>query len=728
MQKSVCLYLFLFISFTVSSLLYAEPRHALLIANGEYKHFAGLGNPVPDANMLKDSLIQLGFEVRIIENASKEIMDSEIKMFEKKLSVEKGIGFFHYGGHAVQVKGENYLIPADADIPNEERVSTRAINLSDVMYSMKATTNIIVLDACRDNPLPSSDNRSATRGLQMVKVKPHNSVIVYSARDGETARDGVFTPILSEKILQNKNFLDVMRDVRNEVLKKTDNEQKPGLYDELLTEINLAAVSMEQLKKMTEKEEAASEELDKEIAKLRSQNKTSETEIELQKIEAEAKRKKLELQQRRDAETRKEAEEKRIAEEKAKQNENQRLQEEKFAKMKSENDKKARELEKLRNDSLDIEGWVKSANQIKSTIDNIVNSYEIAMNKAIEETKTFYQDKRNAIYITEWETTQEFENRKQSEMLSIDSTEKADIDKITNNYQTETENNIAELKEELDNMINKKTYSVSGKRVNVIYKDYERDNQCFPIVVTDSLYPNESYDLFIDVTSNDVETRRQKCQEVVNNIQSSGYIGYMDYDIIWNETDNSYIPKRIAVGLATVDGIAVVKQELSNGNKKQYQSNQVKEVSNEPIKETVTNNNQNNKDQVKMQTYKKHTYVYGSLIGIGSGIGAVSLTLIPVGAANMADCYERRLDYGVGVSAAILGVGFGTAVVSAIMLSVTSVIWYRDISANGIRQQIKRYNSSRMTAKQRAFAVLSVLSPNVLCGNGMAEVGMGIRL
>ncbi|MBP5449470.1 MAG: caspase family protein, partial [Spirochaetales bacterium] len=426
MQKSVCLCLFLFISFTVSSLLYAEPRHALLIANGEYKHFAGLGNPVPDANMLKDSLIQLGFEVRIIENASKEIMDSEIKMFEKKLSVEKGIGFFHYGGHAVQVKGENYLIPADADIPNEERVSTRAINLSDVMYSMKATTNIIVLDACRDNPLPSSDNRSATRGLQMVKVKPHNSVIVYSARDGETARDGVFTPILSEKILQNKNFLDVMRDVRNEVLKKTDNEQKPGLYDELLTEINLAAVSMEQLKKMTEKEEAASEELDKEIAKLRSQNKTSETEIELQKIEAEAKRKKLELQQRRDAEIRKEAEEKRIAEEKAKQNENQRLQEEKFAKMKSENDKKARELEKLRNDSLDIEGWVKSANQIKLTIDNIVNSYEIAMNKAIEETKTFYQDKREAIYITEWETTQEFENRKQSEMLSIDSTEKAD--------------------------------------------------------------------------------------------------------------------------------------------------------------------------------------------------------------------------------------------------------------------------------------------------------------
>ena len=94
----------------------------------------------------------------------------------------------------------------------------------------------------------------------------------------------------------------------------------------------------------------------------------------------------------------------------------------------------------------------------------------------------------------------------------------------------------------------------------------------------------------------------------------------------------------------------------------------------------------------------------------------------------MADCYERRLDYGVGVSAAILGVGLGTAVVSAIMLSVTSVIWYRDISANGIRQQIKRYNSSRMTVKQKTIATLSTLAPNVLCGDGMIEVGMRIRL
>ncbi|MBQ3922007.1 MAG: caspase family protein, partial [Spirochaetales bacterium] len=68
MQKSVCLYLFLFISFTVSSLLYAEPRHALLIANGEYKNFSSLANPVPEANNLAKSLRQLGFEVTVKTN------------------------------------------------------------------------------------------------------------------------------------------------------------------------------------------------------------------------------------------------------------------------------------------------------------------------------------------------------------------------------------------------------------------------------------------------------------------------------------------------------------------------------------------------------------------------------------------------------------------------------------------------------------------------------------
>ena len=107
----------LFIIVTVA--MFAESRNALLIANGKYNNFPSLVNPMPEAEELKKSLIELGFDVTIVTNASKEQMETAILDFQKKLSANKGIGFFHYGGHAVQVNGENYLIPADADIPDE---------------------------------------------------------------------------------------------------------------------------------------------------------------------------------------------------------------------------------------------------------------------------------------------------------------------------------------------------------------------------------------------------------------------------------------------------------------------------------------------------------------------------------------------------------------------------------------------------------------------------------
>jgi len=130
---------------------------ALLIANSDYSNFPNLGSPKTDALILGDSLRKLGFATRVVENASREQMLDEIKAFEERLRSTRGIAFFHYGGHGIQVKGSNYLVPADADIPDERRVSTRAVELNEVMGALDASgseVNIVVLDACRDNPLP----------------------------------------------------------------------------------------------------------------------------------------------------------------------------------------------------------------------------------------------------------------------------------------------------------------------------------------------------------------------------------------------------------------------------------------------------------------------------------------------------------------------------------------------------------------------------------------------
>jgi formylglycine-generating enzyme required for sulfatase activity len=222
----------------------AENRTALLIANGDYRHFGSLSNPIPEARALVDTLRKLGFDVTVATNANRENMLDAVEDFENKLRTRKGLAFFHYGGHAVQVAGRNYLIPADAQIPDERRVATRALDVEEVMAGLSASgsdTNIVVLDACRTNPLPASSGRTSTRGLSVIGVKPRNSVIVYAAEAGTEARDGVFTPLLVKHIATSGISLsEVLQNVRREVYEKTGGAQTPGEYNQLFSSIYLA--------------------------------------------------------------------------------------------------------------------------------------------------------------------------------------------------------------------------------------------------------------------------------------------------------------------------------------------------------------------------------------------------------------------------------------------------------------------------------------------------------
>ena len=102
--------------------LNVQSKNALLIANASYKNFGSLATPVNEAKDLKKALESIGFNVTLVQNCSKEEMMTALGTFEKTLKAKGGTGFFHYGGHAVQVNGKNYLIPSDADIPDEQRV------------------------------------------------------------------------------------------------------------------------------------------------------------------------------------------------------------------------------------------------------------------------------------------------------------------------------------------------------------------------------------------------------------------------------------------------------------------------------------------------------------------------------------------------------------------------------------------------------------------------------
>lgn len=210
-------------------------KYALLIANSNYKYFSELNNPIPEAEKLHDKLVSLGFSVSLAKDATREQILNSIFSFESDIRNNGGLALFHYGGHAVQVNGNNYLIPVDADIPDERRVETRAVDVTEIMTSLDTSgseTNIIILDSCRDNPLPAN-TRSTTRGLAVVGRKPKNSIIVYSAESGTTAKDGVFTPILTELIGDPEmSFQETLLKVRKSVYEITNGTQIPGEYNQ----------------------------------------------------------------------------------------------------------------------------------------------------------------------------------------------------------------------------------------------------------------------------------------------------------------------------------------------------------------------------------------------------------------------------------------------------------------------------------------------------------------
>jgi hypothetical protein len=165
-------------------------RSALVIGNSAYGT-GPLKNPVNDAADMAATLKKLGFAVTLKNNATLQEMDEAIEAFGNRLK-RGGVGLFYYAGHGVQVNGTNYLIPIGARINKEADVKYQAVDANRILDEMANANNglnIVMLDACRDNPFARSF-RSAARGLAVVSNAPSGTFISYSTSPGNVARDG----------------------------------------------------------------------------------------------------------------------------------------------------------------------------------------------------------------------------------------------------------------------------------------------------------------------------------------------------------------------------------------------------------------------------------------------------------------------------------------------------------------------------------------------------------
>ena len=146
-------------------------RHALVIGNSEYEQAGRLRNPVNDADAMTRTLDGLGFKVTTLKNADLRTMERTISAFGKKLRAG-GVGLFFYAGHGMQVDGENYLIPVGANPESESDLRYEAVQLGRMLNRMADAQNgmnIVILDACRNNPFAQSF-RSSTNGLAQVSA------------------------------------------------------------------------------------------------------------------------------------------------------------------------------------------------------------------------------------------------------------------------------------------------------------------------------------------------------------------------------------------------------------------------------------------------------------------------------------------------------------------------------------------------------------------------------
>lgn len=211
----------------------AESRLALVIGNAAYKS-SPLANPVNDARLMELALKEAGFTVLKAENASIREMRRLVRDFGDRLKTSGGVGLFYFAGHGVQVRGENFLVSTDSDIRNEDEVADDSVNASVVLEKMQTAgnrMNIIILDACRDNPF-ANKSRSAANGLATLSA-PSGSLVAYATAPGSVASDGrggngLYTHYLVNAIRQpGLPIEEVFKQVRAAVRRDSSNQQTP---------------------------------------------------------------------------------------------------------------------------------------------------------------------------------------------------------------------------------------------------------------------------------------------------------------------------------------------------------------------------------------------------------------------------------------------------------------------------------------------------------------------
>jgi len=213
-------------------------RVALVMGNSAYLHVPPLANPVNDATDVSAALRAIGFEVITLTDGTYALMLDAVERFRRAMA-GASVGLFYYAGHGIQAQGQNYLLPVDANAVEEYQLKAMALDAAlvmDVMNMAAAGLNIVVLDACRNNPFaPSGRGIGTARGLSVMGTDLKGALIAYATGPGKEAmdgdgRNGIYTAALLRHIgTPGLDIKEVFDRVGAEVALATKGAQTPWI-------------------------------------------------------------------------------------------------------------------------------------------------------------------------------------------------------------------------------------------------------------------------------------------------------------------------------------------------------------------------------------------------------------------------------------------------------------------------------------------------------------------
>jgi len=569
-------------------------RVALVIGNSNYA-VGPLVNPKNDAEDLAQALEETGFEVLLKLDRTLAQMEQDIGEFRSTLR-RGDVAKLFYAGHAVQVDGENFLLPVDnAGINDPGTLRRRAINSSEYTQAMtqrNTSLNILVLDACRDNPLPQT-NRGGSRGLTIMdRPSDSETVIVFATQADQVAQDGdgrnsPFTQAFLQEITEPDTELTTFFNrVGSRVRTQTNGAQVPALYTDPLSR-PFVFVSSHALAQQAQQASLLAQE---ELARLEAQIVHQQAAIQATRDSAERQRLELELQRQQAmeaaqrieavnlaAEAQRTAEQARIAREAAQQRlaalQESQTQQSELARIAEQ---RRQELERLSQQELsdDPDVLLETIERLDGVLNEVNTQYAALIREAEQGIHRSFQPQFASLDNAEpeiWETDEEFRARIQRERTALQNTQNQEVSARRDEIRAEQSRQSQSIREQLNQTLSTlqaRRWTLVGSAVHVESGVFDRNERSwlFSVQSRDAKVPFGPVTLVAQLRT--AANPQQAIVDVNNAVQAGAITGEITWRIERNTEDRRYeirVTEVTVRNLSTNESVVTQRRESIAG-------------------------------------------------------------------------------------------------------------------------------------------------------------------